>query len=594
VKRSSLAAVLGTLLAGSAGGQTAEEIVSALASDEMEGRLTGSEGERRAGEYIARELEKLSVRPLPGQSSLQLPFEFTAGVKDVGSSLVMADWKAPSDFLRGLSFSEAGRVSGAVVFAGYGITVPETQDFGYDSYHGLDVEDKIVLVLRYFPEDASTDVKSALARYSGLRFKALNARDRGARGLLVVSGPRSSAAGSLVEMSFDSAAADSGIVAASIDGRLGDELFRRAGVSKTLEETQKELDSGNPHASGFALPNLTVDLEVRLERELRTAHNVVGFLPATQAGALADRMVVVGAHYDHLGHGKEGNSLAGKEEAGAIHPGADDNASGVAAVLRIASLLEKRERRAPIAFALWSGEELGLLGSSVFVRGGALDSARIAAYVNFDMVGRMRDNRLVLQAIGTSTAWPRLIEQTNAPIGFDLQLSDDPYLPTDVMSFNQAGVPSINFFTGSHKEYHRPADRSDLLNYEDLERVADFGAVLVQKIAALEGAPDFVKVARTKQEGGGRDTLRVFTGTIPDYTTEVSGLRLSGVIEGGPAEEAGLRGGDVIVEFAGRKITNIYDYTYALDVVKVGEPIAVVFLRDGERKETRLTPRARK
>jgi hypothetical protein len=594
VKRSSLAAVLVTLLAGSAGGQTAEEIVSALASDEMEGRLTGSEGERRASEYIARELEKLSVGPLPGQSSLRLPFEFTAGVKDVGSSLAVSDWKAPSEFLRGLSFSETGRVSGAVVFAGYGITVPETRDFGYDSYHGLDVKDKIVVVLRYFPEDASTEVKSALARYSGLRFKALNARDRGARGLLVVSGPRSPAAGSLVEMSFDSAAADSGIVAASIDGRLADELFRRAGVSKKLEEAQTELDSGNPHASGFALPNLTVELDVRLEREARTAHNVVGILPATQAGALGDRMVIVGAHYDHLGRGKEGNSLAGKEEAGGIHPGADDNASGVAAVLRIASLLEKRERRARIVFALWSGEELGLLGSSTFVREGVLDSARVAAYVNFDMVGRMRDDRLVLQAVGTSRAWPRLIEQTNAPIGFDLQLNDDPYLPTDVMSFNQAGVPSINFFTGSHKEYHRPADRADLLNYEDLERVAEFGALLVQKIAALEGPPDFVKVARTKQEGGSRDTLRVFTGTIPDYATEVSGLRLSGVIEGGPAEEAGLRGGDVIVEFAGRKITNIYDYTYALDVVKVGEPIAVVFLRDGERRETRLTPRARK
>jgi hypothetical protein len=591
----SLAAVLGTLLAVSARGQTVEEIVSALASEEMEGRLTGSEGERRAGEYISRELERLSVRPLPGRSSFRLAFEFTAGVNDTGSSLAIGDWKAPADSLRGLSFSETGRAEGPVVFAGYGITVPGSQDFGYDSYQGLDVQDKIVLVLRYFPEDASTEAKATLARYSGLRFKALNARDRGARGLLVVSGPRSPNAGSLAGMSFDSAAAGSGIVAASIDGRLADELFRRAeGVAKTLADAQKELDGGNPHVSGFALPNINVELEVRLERELGTARNVVGYLPATAEGALADRMVVAGAHYDHLGRGREGNSLAGKEESGAIHPGADDNASGVAAVLRIASLLKDRERRAPVAFAFWSGEELGLLGSNEFVRGEALASAPIAAYVNFDMVGRMRDNKLILQAVGTSTVWPRLIEQTNVPIGFDLQLNDDPYLPTDVMSFNQAEVPSLNFFTGSHPEYHRPADRAELLNYEDLERVAEFGALLVQKVASLEESPRFVKVARTRQEGGSRDTLRVFTGTIPDYSTEVSGLRLSGVIEGGPAEEAGLRGGDVIVEFAGRKIANIYDYTYALDVAKVGEPIAVVFLRDGERRQTRLTPRARK
>ncbi len=206
----------------------------------------------------------------------------------------------------------------------------------------------------------------------------------------------------------------------------------------------------------------------------------------------------------------------------------------------------------------------------------------------------MRDNKLILQAVGTSAVWPRLIEQTNVPVGFDIQTSDDPYLPTDVMSFNQAEVPSINFFTGSHKEYHRPADRAELINFEDLERVAQFGAILTEKLANLDERPVFVKVTRTQQEGGSRDTVRAFTGTIPDYATEVQGLLLSGVIEGGPAEQAGLRGGDVIVELAGQTITNIYDYTYALDVVKIGEPIKVVYERHGERKETTLTPRARK
>ena len=177
--------------------------------------------------------------------------------------------------------------------------------------------------------------------------------------------------------------------------------------------------------------------------------------------------------------------------------------------------------------------------------------------VNYDMVGRMRDNKLVLQAIGTSSIWPRLIEQTNVAVGFDIQASDDPYLPTDVMSFNQAEVPSINFFTGSHKEYHRPADRAELINFEDLERVAQFGAILTEKLANLDERPVFVKVTRTQQEGGSRDTVRAFTGTIPDYAAEVKGLLLSAVIEGGPAEEAGLRGGDVIVELAE---TNDHEY----------------------------------
>jgi hypothetical protein len=581
---------LATLVSAQNGG--VREHVSRLASEEMEGRLTGTEGGRRASDYIIQELERLGVRPLAGRDSFRIPFEFTSGVNDQGSTLSVSGWEAPPGSVRGLSFSDTGEVSGGLVFAGYGITIPESQGFGYDSYFGLDVKDKIVLVLRYFPEDATTEVKSVLARYSGLRFKAMNARDRGARGLLVVSGPRSPNAGELVGMSFDSAVAGSGIVAATIRGEVAEKLFARV-EGKTLAEAQNALDSGNPHVGGFEIPDSEMRLNVRLQKETRSAENIVGYLPATAAGANG-RMILLGAHYDHLGRGGDGNSLAGKDEAGQIHHGADDNASGVAAVLAIAEGEKARDRTSPLAFAFWSGEELGLLGSAEFVRRGPIPVAEIAAYVNFDMVGRMRDNKLVLQAVGTSSVWPRLVEQANVVAGFEVQMSEDPYLPTDVTSFNQAGVPSLNLFTGSHKEYHRPADRADLINYEDLERIAEFGALLVRKIASLPERPDFIKVARMAQSGGSRDTVRVFTGTIPDYATQVEGLLLSGVIEGGPAEEAGLKGGDVIVEFAGRKIGNIYDYTYALDVVKIGEPVVVIYLREGERRETKLTPRARK
>ncbi len=591
------ARLLGLFLsfASLAGAQTAEvrTHVTELSSEEMEGRLAGTEGARRASDYIVRELERMGVRPLPGRDSLRIPFEFTSGVNDLGSSLSASGWEAPSGAVRGLSFSDDGAVTGKLVFAGYGITVPESQGFSYDSYFGLDVKDKIVLVLRYFPEDATSEVKSVLARYSGLRFKAMNARDRGARGLLVVSGPRSPNAGQLVEMSFDAAVAGSGIVAAAIRGDLAEKLFERA-EGKTLADAQKALDGGNPHVSGFEIPGVEPLLNVRLQKETRTAENVVGYLPATAEGSLGGATILLGAHYDHLGRGKDGNSLAGKEEAGQIHHGADDNASGVAAVLAVAEKEKSRERKATLAFAFWSGEELGLLGSGEFVKGGAIPVADVAAYLNFDMVGRMSDNKLVLQAAGTSSVWPGLVEQANVVVGFDVSMSDDPYLPTDVTSFNQAGVPSLNFFTGSHKEYHRPADRAELINYEDLERVAELGALLTQRIAGLAKRPDFIKVARAPQQGGSRDTVRVFTGTIPDYATQVEGLLLSGVIEGGPAEEAGLRGGDVIVEFAGRKISNIYDYTYALDVVKIGEPVVVIYTRGGERRETKLTPRARK
>src|SRR3990172_13420595 len=240
------------LLAALAGGETGDvrTHVSRLASDEMEGRLTGTEGARLASDYIIQELERVGVRPLPARDSFRVPYEFTSGVNDQGSTLSAAGWEAPSGSVRGLSFSDNGEVSGALVFAGYGITVPENQGFGYDSYFGLDVKDKIVLVLRYFPEDATTEVKSVLARYSGLRFKAMNARDRGAKGLLVVSGPASPTAGELVGMSFDAAVAGSGIVAATIRGDVAEKLFERA-EGKTLAEKQQALDRGHPTQGGW-------------------------------------------------------------------------------------------------------------------------------------------------------------------------------------------------------------------------------------------------------------------------------------------------------------------------------------------------------
>jgi C-terminal processing protease CtpA/Prc len=199
-----------------------------------------------------------------------------------------------------------------------------------------------------------------------------------------------------------------------------------------------------------------------------------------------------------------------------------------------------------------------------------------------------------VQATGTSPLWPRLLEQANVAAGFDLLVQQDPYQPTDVASFNQAGVPCLNFFTGTHTDYHKPSDTADKIDFEDLDRIVDFAAAIVKRIGDAGEPPQFTKVDQPKDSGAGRAGVRIFTGTIPDYSTEVKGLLLSGVIGGGPAEQAGLQKGDVIVEIAGQTITNIYDYTYALEVLKIGEPAKVVYQRNGERRETTLTPAARK
>ena len=573
--------------------------VEFLASDRLEGRDTGSPGERLAGEYIAMQLARAGAKPLPGHRDMFMPFEFTAGTRDGGSNLTIRGAGGASQAFRGgeqvqaLSFSDDATISGAVVFAGYGLVVPESQDFGYDSYAGLDVKDKIVLVLHYFPEDTDAKTKATLARYSDLRYKALAARQRGAKGLLLVTGPRSPNAGQTLRMTFDTALSGSGIPAATISGAVANALF--AGAPKTLAAAQEEFDSGNPHVAGFALAT-SVDLATKVVREKQTGRNVVAYLPADPGARIPDAgrpWVIVGAHYDHLGHGTRGTSLADKTEAGQIHHGADDNASGTAAVLAIAETLAKQRMRRNVMFALWSGEEIGLVGSNAFVTSPPVPMTQVAAYLNFDMVGRMQNNRLAADGVASSPAWSRMLERANVAAGFDLATNPDPYQPTDSSNFNQAGLPTLFFTTGSHTDYHRPSDTADKIDYDDLDRIVDFAAAVIQSVADVDMAPEFTKVD-PPQTGATLAGVRVTTGTIPDYTTDAKGLMLAGVVGGGPAEKAGLMKGDVIIEIAGQSITNIYDYTFALELLKADTPVRVVFTRNGERREVQLIPAGRR
>ncbi len=571
--------------------------MTTLASDRFDGRQAGSSGERLAGDYIDAELRRIGVLPLPGRTELFMPFEFTAGSRDGGSAMsvtrtggAVATFRGVED-IQALPFSDDAEVTAPVVFAGYGLVVPESQGVGYDSYAALDVKGKVVVVLRYFPEDAEPQLRAVLARYADLRYKALAARQRGARALIVITGPRSPNAGRVVPMTFDTALAGSGIPAASVSGEVAAALF--TGAETTLSTIQQELDSGNPHVAGFVLPSAAT-LKTAVVREKQTARNVVGYLPATGPAAVDKPWIVVGAHYDHLGHGDQGTSLAARSDAGQIHHGADDNASGTAAVIVLAEALARDPRRRNVLIALWSAEEIGLVGSSAFVNAPPVPVNQIAAYLNFDMVGRMRDNKLVVQATGTSPAWGRVLERANVSAGFDLAVQPDPYLPTDSASFNQAEIVSLNFTTGSHVDYHKPSDTADKISFEDLDRVVEFAAAIVRATAEAEQAPPFTKVDQPASRGGSIAGVRVTTGTIPDYATEARGLLLGGVVGGGPADQAGLMKGDIIVEIAGQSIANIYDYTYALELLKVDQPVKVVYTRMGARRETMLTPGARR
>ena len=581
--------------------------VEFLASDELEGRMTGSEGAKWAAEHIATQFSNLNLNPVGDATTYFQEFEFTAGRRIIpeenslhitrqmhGSDQVM-EFNVERDF-QPLSFSRNGVVEGEVVFVGYGLTVPGELGEGYDTYTGLDVKDKIVVTLRYVPEGVEPERRQQLNRYAGLRYKAMQAREHGAKAFLVVAGPNSPNAGKLIPLDFDSSLADSGIVAASISNTVANALFAPSG--KDLKDVQSGLDVENPHFLGqFPLPDVKIKLVVSVEKVKKTDQNVVALLPPPE---LTDdtEYVIVGAHYDHIGHGEIG-SLARKDEEGQIHNGADDNASGTAVVLELAATLSEVFQKHPekfhrgIIFALWSGEELGLIGSTHFVNHPVVPLEKVAAYVNFDMVGRLRENKLILQGVGSSSVWTKLIEKRNVPIGFNLTLQEDPYLPTDVTAFYPKEVPVLSFFTGGHEDYNRPTDDPNTLNYTGIERIARLAEGIVLDLVSITERPEYVRVERNQSEVGSRDTLRAYLGTIPDYTTEGTGVKLSGVRAEGPADKAGLKGGDVIVEFGGQKIANIYDYTYALDAVKIGEPVEVVILRDGDQVKLIVTPEAR-
>jgi Tol biopolymer transport system component len=582
-------------------------IVSQLASDEMEGRLAGSRGAELAADYIATQMKRIGLQPMGTNESYFHAYEFNAGARVLTNAnrLVLTPvGGAPIEFMvetdfRPLAFTANADVESEIVFAGYGLSVPGKAGDGYDSYAGVDVSNRIALVLRYVPEQADAKRRAELNRYAGVRYKAMLAREHGAKGVIFITGPSSPNAGELLKMSSDSSLAGSGIAVVSASSNVVTALF--AGSGKNLADLQQALDTENPHAeSGMVLTNVRVRLAAGVEHIRKTDRNVIGLIPATTTRSKTgdSEYLMVGAHYDHLGRGEAG-AMNRQGEEGLIHHGADDNASGVATMLELAATLaaERASNAAAwsrgIIFAAWAGEEIGIIGSSRFAEDPPVALTNIAAYLNFDMVGRLRENKLTLQGIGSSPAWTKLIEQRNVAAGFQLTLQDDPYLPTDTTAFYPKGIPVLAFFTGGHDDYHRPTDQPDTLNYEGTERIAKFARGILLDLAKAE-RPAYAQVARKDAGNGSRETLRAYLGTIPDYATEVQGVKLSGVRAGGPADKAGLKGGDVIVEFAGTKIVNIYDYTYAMDAVKIGQPVTIIVLRNGERVSLTVTPEARK
>ena len=592
--------------------------VEALASDVTEGRLTGTSGEKIATSYVARVFRSVGLEPAGDNTSYFQNFGFTAGVSvGLGNALMLenglSDRESRKDFVvdidwRPFAFSAEGEIPlSEVVYAGYGIVAPATEgQRAINSYADLDVQDRWVLVFRYIPEQLSPESRQHLHRYSSLRHKAMVARDRGARGILIVSGPNSEVREELAPLRFDVSLAGSGIAAISVSDTLAQELLEPTG--RTLQSLQDQADT-NSAQGGFPLKETRMAAQIALKRLRQTGRNVLGRL---QVGPEpSHETVVIGAHVDHLGRGRGSGSLAKPNEKESIHPGADDNASGVAALIEVAELLAARldagelGARRDILFAAWSGEELGLLGSTHWVNQESNDEVgshsghgslegQVTAYLNFDMVGRLEEDRLSLFGVASSPAWPRVIERENIAIGLPIDAQEDSYLPTDATAFYTRRVPILAAFTGSHGEYHTPRDTPDKLDYLGIRSIAQLMAGIAQELAARDKPPEYFAVAPDPRQAGSPGVMRVYLGTIPDYAqSDQPGVLLSAVAPGGPAEKAGLQGGDTIVAVAGRTIENIYDYTYALDALKVGDPVTIRVVRNGRHLDKEITPGSR-
>lgn len=577
--------------------------VAFLADDAREGRSPGGAGIEAAAAYIAGSFEGAGLKPAPGSQGF---FQnFTLGGQAKLTSAGDLTFRGPggktvvsgSKDYTPLAVGTGGTLAAApLVFAGYGITAHDpAKGLDYDDYAGLDVKGKAVLVLRREPrqdrEDSPFDGRRP-SDYATFRHKATNAFQHGAAAVLLVNDLAGLVGGTDELFKFYSAGIDvnSPIPFLFLSRDCADRLLAAAGAPdlRTLEQRIDEtLKPSSVEPAGW-----TADVAVEITRTAVTTKNVVGVLEG--AGPLADETVVVGAHYDHLGRGgvfSGSLSFFSKE----IHNGADDNASGTATVLELARRLARRADPLPrrVVFVAFSGEERGLLGSRHYVEHPPYPLDRTVMMLNFDMVGRLNARQeLTVYGTGTSPGLGELVDALGSSEGFVVKKIADGYGPSDQQSFYVKGVPVLFAFTGTHLDYHRPSDDVERINVPGMARVADLGELLLLDLARRPKRPEFVKVASKGGHGGGdpgRVSVSAYLGSIPDYDEGVKGVKLNGVREGSPAEQGGMRAGDLVVGFGGKPVATIYDYTECLARYKPGDTVEVVVERDGKPTPLKVT-----
>jgi aminopeptidase YwaD len=554
--------------------------VKALASPEMEGRGAGTKGIARAEHMIEKRYKELHLDPA-GVNGYAQPFSVITGARlkaDNRCAVHIGDSKTDLKIERDcvpFSFSSSGEIDASMVFAGYGATAEE---FHYDDYAGLDVKDKVVVVLRYEPAGfAEKSGNHGLTQHSQLITKAINARNHGAKAVVILNGKLGDGEEDLLtRFGSVSGPENVGIIMVQVKNAVADAWFQSA--SKSLKVVQDQINSTSKPNS-FAFPdNAHVDLHIDIETTRATVNNVLAWLPGQ-----TDEYVIIGAHYDHLGRGNF-DSLA-PSQIGQIHPGADDNASGTAGVLELARLLapQRGMLKRSILFMNFSGEELGLLGSAAWVKDPTRPLAKAVAMLNMDMIGRIKDDKVYIGGVGTGSTFKSVLEQAQKDTPFKIEYSAGGYASSDHTSFVTKKIPVLFFFSGLHSDYHKPSDTADKINAPSAARLLDLVGNVAVQLASAQDAPAFQVVAEDKPAtGGGGSGYGPYFGSIPDFGQTENGVKFSDVKPNSPAAKAGLKAGDVLVQFGDKPIKNLYDFTDALRRSKVGDVVEVKVLRDGQ------------
>lgn len=543
-----------------------------LSSEELAGRFPGTEGDRLAQEYIINQFKAYGLKPGGDNGTYIQNFQMTTSVAmGVNNSFTAGSqtYTLGLEFTP-LGFTTDGSVSGDLVFAGYGIT---DQQSGYDDYAGIDVSGKIAVILRYSPNPHN----AAFQEQSSAVVKTIKAKEKGAAGVIFVSGPVDEPDDGLLALSFSNSFRDAGIPIINITRSTFDKIFVSSG--KTISALQDEINNSQKPSS-FALDGVSASIQTDVDLQQITTGNIIGILEGSDPN-VSDEAIVIGAHYDHVGYGEYGSLYSGTDKV--IHYGADDNASGTAGVLELAQKFasEKNNLKHDIVFMLFGGEEAGLLGSNFFTHSQSFQNMNVVAMLNMDMVGRLKDNKLVIYGIGSSPIWETTIKNLNAPYNFDITYTKSGFGRSDHSSFYSQNVPAVHFFTGTHDDYHRPSDTYDKINYEGSENVIKLVYDVTKEIDSETTAPEFTKAEEDNNENRQMGSVRIYVGTIPDYAYSGKGMKISGVKEGGPAEKGGMLAGDIIVKFGEKEVTNIYDYMYAMAEYKPDDEVDIVVLRDG-------------